>query len=271
MITTITYNEFKTYLDCPHLWFKIYKQQQTIPKFISYKDLYKSDLEKIKNDMNNGYIAIDIEQYLKALAIQNYIEELNISSYTIDGCEYKKDYSFYENLVDNKFLFKENNIEIELPIPNIFKNNKNEYLILNTKLISSNPLNNKGREILLYLQKKALSLITGQEKIIIVDLEIYTSSIKMKKKETEEEFEKRKYELLKKSKTGVTKAKQQLGETEDEFYERYKTSLKHNFIINKNNSLLTQSIISANIYYFGKISIPLNPNICKHCSCECDI
>lgn len=267
MVSTIDYREFKTYLTCPLLWSKIYLHHQSVNKFISYKDLYNSDLEKVKQDIIAGNLNVETEQFLKAKAIQDYIKELNIDSYTIEGVEYKKDNDFKLSFTEeNKFLFKENNLEIILPIPIVFKNDRNEYLILNTKIISSNPMMKGGHDILVYLQKKALYLITGQKDIPIINLEITSSSIKMKKKETDEEFEKRKLELLKKSKTGITKAKQQTGETDTEFYERYKNSLTHNIFNNKNNNILLQNIISTNVYYFGKLTIPLHPQICKFCS-----
>ena len=138
MVSTIDYREFKTYLTCPLLWSKIYLHHQSVNKFISYKDLYNSDLEKVKQDIIAGNLNIETEQFLKAKAIQDYIKELNIDSYTIEGVEYKKDNDFKLSFTEeNKFLFKENNLEIILPIPNVFKNNRNEYLILNTKIISS--------------------------------------------------------------------------------------------------------------------------------------
>ena len=227
--SSFSFSEFNAYNKCPLLWDNVYRKKNTVTKPISYRELafkYKSI------DINFEGRPEDV--YAKAKAIHQYMDEIKSDTISVLRDLYVKDDSFMSLLENNKLSFTEGDIEMTLPIPEVYckKNNNKEKIILTTIIISSST-SKPTQNTLAHFQRMALvdafnSLDCDVDVKIAMRI-IKTASLKMKKAETDEEFEARRAELIKKSKTGTSKAQKQLGETPSEFFTRYKAAITHSF------------------------------------------
>ena len=226
-----SFSEFNAYNKCPLLWDNVYRKKNTVTKPISYRELafkYKSmDINVV------GYEDV----YAKAMAIRQYMDEIKSDTIFVLGNLYVKDDSVMSLLENNKLSFIEGDTEMTLPIPEVYckKNNNKEKIILAT-IITSSSTSKPTQNTLAHFQRMALvdafnnleCDVEAKEVKIAIRI-IKTASLKMKKAETDEEFEARRAELIKKSKTGTSKAQKQLGETPSEFFNRYKDAITHSF------------------------------------------
>lgn len=219
----ISFYEFNAYCKCPLLWDNVYRKKNTVTKPISYKDL------AFKSNCNEINIEGCEDVCIKAKAIHQYIKEIENETVFVLGNFYVKDNDVMLKLKEQKLSFVCGELEMALPVPDVFhlKDNPKEKIILATVITSSSGFNKPTQNTVAHFQRMALSDMFKDCNVKIAIRTIKTSSLKMKKAETDEEFEARKAELLKKSKTGTTRAQKQLGETESEFFARYKDAITY--------------------------------------------
>lgn len=239
MTTTISFSEFNAYNKCPMLWDNIYRKKNTVTRQISYKELaFKENCDGINVV---GYEDVCI----KANAIRQYMNEIKNNTIFVLGNFYVKDNDVMSLLKEHKLMFVCDGIEMSLPIPEVFylKDNPNEKIILTTIITSSSGFYKPTQNTVAHFQRMALADLFKDSNIKIALRYIKTASLKMKKAETDEEFEARKAELLKKSKTGTTRAQKQLGETEDEFFARYKDAITNSFEFEDEYFINTENVL----------------------------
>ena len=214
---TISFSEFNTYCKCPLLWRNVYVFGNKILRKITYKDLvYKKDVSNINT------VGME-EAIIKAEAIKDFIGELN-EEFDIDGIKYTRDCKYEDSLSQEDMLISENGICLSLPKPVLYRDDSGTIVIVTT-VITSSTFETALFDTLSNLQSIALEQNKNENNVRIVKRYIRTSNIKKKVAESDEEFEARKAELIKKSKTGISRATKHLGETREEFYSRYKGSI----------------------------------------------
>ena len=262
-----SYYEFSLYNKCPLLWKTVFIDNKKLSKQISYHDfIYHTEDDC---HFQEGVSPSLDEQYIKANAIKHFLNIEKDKPILIDNIEYNKSELKEKELL----LYVTKNNYLSLPIPEIYENENTIYIVNN--LITSTNYNEYNISLLPILQKSYL-LFTDKYKnkdIKLLTRHIQPSALKMKKAETDEEFEARKAELLKKSKTGTSKAQKQLGESKEEFYERYLKAIKicyykenydNTFLANYVNAIINK----LNCFFRDKENpeiISFNNTFCKYC------
>jgi len=228
------FSEFNTYNKCPLLWREIFVNKNSLSKQVNYHDfIYKTEITDEEKEKYGEHI-------IRAEAIKDFLTNTDNSQIILDGVVYKK-----INNKNNITLNINENNDLCLPEPELFESS-NEIIIIQT-VVTSSTINEGNLNVLAHLQKLALAKSSdfNNSNIKFVIRHVQPASLKKKKPETDEEFEARKAELLKKSKTGTTKAQKQQGETNEEFYERYKKAIKIAYIKENDNYKLVCCFESA--------------------------
>jgi hypothetical protein len=275
MDTTISFSEFNAYCKCPLLWYNVYRNKNTVTKPINYKEL------AFKNNCNDINIDGMEDVCVKARAVRQYMINTDSDTIFVLGSTFVRDKNFLEELKSKQFCLSDGIIKILLPIPDVFvsQTDSNDRLILTTTITSSSGLYKQTPNILSHLQRQALIQIISLQNLKqynnstfrIAIKTIKTSSLKMKKAETDEEFEARRAELIKKSKTGTSKAQKQQGESFDEFFQRYSSAITHSIEFENESFLFIEKVINNNLrcFYRDKDNsvdfLSFNPNYCCFC------
>lgn len=223
-----TFSEFSMYNKCPLLWKNVYINKNHVAKQANYRDfVYKKELSGVNT------IGME-EQIIKADVIKLVLSEIS-DSFVLDGIEYRRLDTHEENL---ELQLNDGNV-ITLPYPELYESSFGKYILYTC--ITSSSIDTIILNSLVRLQCKALN----NENIKVIIRHIQPSSLRMKKAETDEEFEARRTELIRKSKTGVSKAQKQLGETREEFSERYKKAITITYIKETSDVKIKESFDNA--------------------------
>lgn len=261
----ISFYEFNAYCKCPLLWDNVYRKKNTVTKPVSYKELaFKSNCDEINIEGSEDVC-------IKAKAIHQYMKDVENNTIFILGNFYDKDDEVMSLLEGKKLSFVCDELEMLLPIPEVFclKNDPKAKVILATVITSSSGFSKPTQNTIAHFQRMALADMFKNCNIKIAIRYIKTASLKMKKAETDEEFEARKAELLKKSKTGTTRAQKQLGETESEFFARYKEAITHSFELEDEYFLNTDKMLINKVKCFirdyDNDLLAFNDHYCPFC------
>lgn len=251
------YSEFSSYCKCPFLWRNVFVNKNTVAKQLNYRDLvYKKDL--------SGVNTIGVEdQIIRADAVKQVIQELG-DTFIFNGFEYRK-LNFKPESLELKPSSDSEDVLV-IPYPDIYDSSLGMAIVCT--VITSTNIEPSNFNTLSHLQRIALN-----NNIKIIIRHIQTSALKMKKAETDEEFEARRAELIKKSKTGTSKAQKQMGETREEFFERYKKAITVNYFTELNNDNLVHKFEDAILtklkcFFRDKKNpdfISFNDCYCKYC------
>lgn len=269
----ISFSEFSSYCKCPLLWDNVYRKKNKVTKPVTYKDLvYKENCE-------SANIVGFEDVCAKAWAIRQYMNEMDSDTILVSGEVFIRDNELISMLKKEEFVYHCDDLEMALPVPEVFykKNDVKQKIILSTVITSSSGLYKQTPNTLAHFQRLLLQNMSnsGLESLKgcsfnIAIRYIKTASLKMKKAETDEEFEARKAELLKKSKTGTTKAQKQVGESASDFFARYKAAITHSFELENELFLnvdrrLIDMLKRLNMDYDSNNPLPFNDHYCAMC------
>ena len=234
MTTNISFSEFNTFSKCHLLWWTRFVKKENIETEKTYKDyFYNEDINVLDEEVPDDVKA-------KAIALKSYYKSLNLDEIFVGGSYYIKSNKTPTEDLTVKFYSSDIHefVLVNVGKPIIYENKSDEkQLLIVSKFISGSYLKTKTLipNSFVRLQRKALIEKYRDVSVDIAYLVLMPSSIKMKKSETDEEFEERKQQLCKKSKSGISRAQKSLGETYEEFLERYKKGISHEIVFEKEN------------------------------------